>query len=550
MRPAKKNVTAPSILNKLLLLLLVLGISKQGNLHETRTKELKLYTPEAKARIFHFRTHPELYSLDEKLSIRYQLISAYLVEKDYYHAIDFLKETIKLAKDNERYDYITKLYLQKSDIEIQFLFNEQSLESSKNATETARYIADSTQLYKALSNRGKAQVRLGYFTASYHSFWEMYLIANALKDPELINDAENSLGAHYLFTRNIDSAEKYVSSVMRYEMTKNTPYDQAKAYGNMAYLYTIQDEFEYAQKYYDTSFRIAETNVYPIILMNLYKDRGEMHQMTGNFLAAKTDFDKHYQIKDSLASVLNKNALSNWDMKWKLSEQNQTLLRNQLTELELRNQKNMYLIIGLGSVFVLTWIVIVFYRRLNKSQQEKEILRKKSELEKVKLALNEKEIQIEKEKKERLKNVLTHQKKDLTQLALEVRERENRAEKIIASLQLILKEQDADRNEKLRELLAYVVSIKSTHKQLLSGRNVEIIGHEFTAWLEEEGNNLSKNDIYVCSLYRLGMSTKDIATLRGISFKSAEMTKYRIRKKLALDRTQSLEKFLIGFAGK
>jgi len=542
---------APSFLyTRFLLLLLVLGISKRSCLHETATNELKLYTPEVKARIFHFKTHPELYSLEEKLSIRYQLISAYLIEKDYYHAIDFLKEAIKIAKDYERYDYITKLYLQKSDLEINFLLNEQSLESSKNAAETARFISDSTQLYKALSNKGKAQVGLGYFTASYHSFWEMYLIANALKDPELINDAENSLGAHYLFTKNIDSAQKYVTNVMRYEMTKNAPYGQAKAYGNMAYLYTIKDEFEHAKKYYDTSFYIAEANAYPIILMNLYKDRGEMYQMTGNFIAAKADFDKHYQLKDSLASVLNKNALSNWDIKWKLSEQGQTLLRNQLTELELRNQKNMYLIIGLASVFVLTWIVIVFRRRLNKSQQEKEILRKKSELEKVKLALHEKEIQIEKEKKERLKNVLAHQKKDLTQLALEVRERENRAEKIIAALQLILKEKDINRNEKLRELLAYVVSIKSTHKQLLSGRNVEIIGHEFTAWLEEKGNNLSKNDIYVCSLYRLGMSTKDIATLRGISFKSAEMTKYRIRKKLALERTESLEKFLIDFAGK
>ena len=57
--------------------------------------------------------------------------------------------------------------------------------------------------------------------------------------------------------------------------------------------------------------------------------------------------------------------------------------------------------------------------------------------------------------------------------------------------------------------------------------------------------SFSKNELQVCALLRINLSTKDIARLLNISASSIDMTRYRIRQKLELDQKESLTTFLI-----
>jgi DNA-binding NarL/FixJ family response regulator len=56
---------------------------------------------------------------------------------------------------------------------------------------------------------------------------------------------------------------------------------------------------------------------------------------------------------------------------------------------------------------------------------------------------------------------------------------------------------------------------------------------------------LSRVELHVCSLLRINLSTKDIARLLNISIGSVDMSRHRIRHKLALDPAHSLTGFLI-----
>lgn len=57
--------------------------------------------------------------------------------------------------------------------------------------------------------------------------------------------------------------------------------------------------------------------------------------------------------------------------------------------------------------------------------------------------------------------------------------------------------------------------------------------------------NLSKGEVRICALIRSGMESKDIMSLLNVSFEAIKKSRYRIRKKIKLQKEESLEKWLL-----
>jgi DNA-binding CsgD family transcriptional regulator len=64
--------------------------------------------------------------------------------------------------------------------------------------------------------------------------------------------------------------------------------------------------------------------------------------------------------------------------------------------------------------------------------------------------------------------------------------------------------------------------------------------------LNSKFKGLTPSDLKLAAYIRMNLSSKEIASLLNISTKSVEMGRYRLRKKLELDRDQNLTEFLIG----
>lgn len=58
---------------------------------------------------------------------------------------------------------------------------------------------------------------------------------------------------------------------------------------------------------------------------------------------------------------------------------------------------------------------------------------------------------------------------------------------------------------------------------------------------------LTLGDKKLCAYLKMGLSSKEIAPLMNLTFRSVEMTRYRLRKKLRLSRDQNLIDFLQKF---
>ncbi|HEY4147801.1 MAG TPA: hypothetical protein VGM41_02675, partial [Chitinophagaceae bacterium] len=72
----------------------------------------------------------------------------------------------------------------------------------------------------------------------------------------------------------------------------------------------------------------------------------------------------------------------------------------------------------------------------------------------------------------------------------------------------------------------------------------EQVHQQFFDNLKKRCDDLTGNDLRLIALIKVNLSSKDIATLLGISPDSLRVSRYRLRKKLNLEQGESLTAFV------
>lgn len=76
------------------------------------------------------------------------------------------------------------------------------------------------------------------------------------------------------------------------------------------------------------------------------------------------------------------------------------------------------------------------------------------------------------------------------------------------------------------------------------------VDRSFVQNLIEQHPGLTQNDIRLCTLLRINLSTKEIASLLNVSTRAVEQSRYRLKKRLDLGNDDDLLKYISGFNGK
>ena len=120
------------------------------------------------------------------------------------------------------------------------------------------------------------------------------------------------------------------------------------------------------------------------------------------------------------------------------------------------------------------------------------------------------------------------------------------------------------RNEFLNTIKAELGTIKgeAKAKQLIKSINAKLKNNDdwdyfkkvfdstdqpLFSQLKEVHPSLTKNDLKLCAYLRLNLSSKEIAPLLNISVHSVEIKRYRLRKKMGLERSQGIVEYIMTF---
>lgn len=196
--------------------------------------------------------------------------------------------------------------------------------------------------------------------------------------------------------------------------------------------------------------------------------------------------------------------------------------RLKLKQLEMENDRLYYRIwffISFAAVLILS-VWIIYKKRLSQTEQELMEARLSSLMDKLEEAQQNKE-KVEQE----LSEVTLHKEAAEQQLSDMFTHKESRKE-IMAVTPSVLQEVGEDNFR----------------------QRFERLYPHFLPALREKVPTIGRKEELTCMLIVLGQDTHQIATIMGIAYKSANMARWRLRQKLGLDTSESLEDFIKALA--
>ena len=312
---------------------------------------------------------------------------------------------------------------------------------------------------------------------------------------------------------------------------------QELLYGNIGNYFRYKKDYKQALDYYRKAQQIALAD------SNISAYAGLAYELSVLFAQQGSSDSSYYylsQYNNLIDRIQQPHTVESYkqyvDMVMELSD-NQIQLSEQAVIL-----KNKQLVIlgitataGIVTV-VLLWLVAVERRR--RSRQT--ILLKEIENKELSdLLEHEQEIQ-------QVRNEQMEQKiRELTSYSLLLANKNNLLKTIEESAVKAQKEQNFGGYEQIKRLIDENLHIDGDYWEQFVGHFVQVAPHFFDR-LKQRFPDLTSNEIKLCAYIRIGMTSKQIAHMLNLSPESVNKNRYRLRKKIGLDKDEALDEIIVG----
>lgn len=494
----------------------------------------------------------------------------------YPTAITYYKDAITNLNKIKDYHTIYKLYIKIAELYQNGEFDSKwCIEAMDNALEYANLI-NKTEVYNDLFlSFGKI-----YLLQKEYDLAENYynkVLKNSV-NRETIKDISTALtnkATIYIQKKEYEKALNIIDSSLYLCIRDFNDSLQVINYSYKAQIYDSINDYESAKKYYEQSSKLAYSiNDYyncGINMMNLaflnqknenYDEAIEVYQIirdsTQKYKMYNICHMSYYQLAKCYASLgqyekayesFNKHDIY-YDSSYRINQdkiinelQNSYLLSlnaKELKTMEIENEnrrsnkKEWQVFISIIIMLVLTLItIIILYSKNRKMFHKNEITTYEQQLKIDKIENNLMEYQL-KSNKELLVNLALHLKyyieyinplKDELKAAIELPEDEqkNKIKNIYISMQNNIK---------------ILNNTENLNKQINN------IYKDFLDKLDKKYPGLTKSEKKLCSYLYTNMSSKEIATITNTTIRTIETSRYRLRKKLNLNRDEDIVIFL------
>lgn len=209
---------------------------------------------------------------------------------------------------------------------------------------------------------------------------------------------------------------------------------------------------------------------------------------------------------------------------------------------------NIYKPVVISIIVVLMLILVYQFYIINKLKEKNKLEGYQENIEKYNLQqiMLENELKITNEANLKLERELKSKEKDLKKIALDI----NRKNEILSTLKGTLnnlkkKPEQSIKYDDLHGLNVLIIdSLNIDNERKSLDKYLKEINTSFYQNLEKKYPDLTENDKKLCSLLRLKLSSKEIASILNITTKSVEVSRYRLRKKMNFKKDEKLSKTL------
>ena len=474
-----------------------------------------------------------------KAQIYHSMAASYLYSGKIDKATDYVLKGIKILEDKNDHCYLGQLkltlagtYLQTNNYRFAADLIEEYLARHKNDKDSKIYAiatVNYTENLIELGQHGKALTllteQLPYVKNSGDKELEAVLYSRLAHIEHLRGNSAKSLGYY-------DKAYTLLSEKKsKYSMLVVSSYIVAlNEAGKNEEAIQLINEFRHSPAYRKSQTR--ERYEYERTIAELYTE-------TGNWKESSKAYERAMLTGDTLRTEDNNESLNAMQAKFQtdferernqiLATSNQSLKKTVQTE---RHLSFMYILASLAAIVLILFMLRSYRLKARLHREElKSVATEKNYL--------EQQHALEQELSNSQKNMLEEKQREATSMALQMANYYDSLHSVIAKLD----DKTLSKTEHIKKELQLLARQKNYWKEFeLRFKNAN---PDFENKLMMRFPVLTKNDIQFCSLLKLNLTYKEIASLLQISYESAVTKKYRIKKKIGIADDEEFEKMLI-----
>ena len=154
------------------------------------------------------------------------------------------------------------------------------------------------------------------------------------------------------------------------------------------------------------------------------------------------------------------------------------------------------------------------------------------------------ELQKVNENNAKLEKEINFKRKEQMDIALNIINKNRFLEKLKSKIKKIINKPEAEKEELVRLKTLIVDNLSLDKDRERFNIYVNELNRDFYYRLLSRYPNLTENEQRLCSLVRLNLSSKEMASIINISTKSVEVNRHRLRKKMHLKREDNLTELI------
>jgi tetratricopeptide (TPR) repeat protein len=457
-----------------------------------------------------------------------------LAQNNPISALKLYQESLDLAKAGNYKPLLPHLYNNTGLVYQQIEDYEDAVTSFKMAYDIFLENNDEPNSVYPLYNIALIQSILGEDDEAIDGY--LSLVSYHLKTENWVSLAQiyNSISEIYFNNQEFEKAKEYLDMALNSVKDKSdsfntgpTSFHKASIYTNAAEIYHQDMNEELAKSYANKAIKLSLQNSYKLnmmksarILADIY-DRSKRLDSALYYHKAYIDYNNQYQEEYDVKQLT----------KLKMQNEFDEILRQKeidsiYRETTYKNREIKFIAIAVSSGLLAIILILLFINQKTKT---------------AKLKLKEENLELEKKD---LNQRLDYKKKELASNMMYLMEKNEFISTI--SKKLIELKPDAKKDNKdLIQQIINEIRQNSTNKiwEEFEVRFKEV-HEEFYNALHKAHPNLTLNEVKICAFLRLNMTTKEISAVTHQSVKSINMARFRLRKKLDIDRDENLISYL------
>ncbi|MEO1253440.1 MAG: tetratricopeptide repeat protein [Bacteroidota bacterium] len=457
----------------------------------------------------------------------YKRASAYLVA-----SVRIFEKTNDAAALGKSYNLIGRIFQYNDRFDLARLNYEKALR-------VFDVLEDTTGIAQTYGNLGHLNEKnQAYDSAIYYNLLAKSLYEKSADSTGIATIYDN-IGSVYEDLENYNEAKKHFLMAYNINSKLGNEVEAIINYNNVADTYRKTRSYSEALEIYEEVLQESKRLNQTYQLRSAYRDLSRTYFPLGNFEIAYLYLDSCYAVADQLASQEIARGIEETRSIYELEQkqrQIEILEKNKRLSLVIRTA-----LILLSALLVVIGLLIFtqLKTRIKKEEAEKKLAQVKQD----QLATD---LNLKKLREEKMYQELENMSKELTSNVLNI----IRKNKFLTQLRKELKKMKSSKDEGTNKAIKKVIrSINYNFSLDDDWQEFETVFQQvhmkFFEQLRKDYPDLTSAETRLCAMMRLNLDSKDMATIMGISQDSLRIARYRLRKKLGIDKGANLYSFMM-----